>query len=56
MAAPKTAENQGDYFDQTPCKCGGAWHAVGDHCQAWTCPGCDRDIDCPIYGDFGRTA
>lgn len=32
-----------------PCKCGGAWHAVSDHCRSWTCPGCDRtDPDCPL--------
>lgn len=55
-------EAEDDYFDETPCKCGGAWHAVGDHCRAWTCPGCDYDADCPIYGDLagdsttGRTA
>jgi hypothetical protein len=42
-----------DYFDDTPCSCGGAWHAVGDHCVNWTCPGCEFDIDCPLRG-LGR--
>jgi hypothetical protein len=38
-----------DTAGDEPCNCGGAWHAVRDHCRNWTCPGCDRtDLDCPL--------
>lgn len=41
-------EDDDDAGDE-PCKCGGAWHAVRDHCRTWPCPGCDRtDPDCPL--------
>lgn len=37
-----------DPDDDSACSCGGAWHAVSDHCVSWPCPGCD--YLCPRIG------
>lgn len=31
-----------DAGNTAPCNCGGAWHAMQQHCVDWPCPGCDR--------------
>jgi hypothetical protein len=45
----QTAEPDTDPYADSPdvgnteaCSCGGAWHAMQQHCIDWPCPGCTR--------------
>lgn len=31
-----------DAGNTSACNCGGAWHAMEQHCIDWPCPGCPR--------------
>lgn len=44
-----TTEIETDPYADSPdagiteaCNCGGAWHAMQQHCVDWPCPGCTR--------------